>query len=171
MNEAKGISVDSHRWEMYDAAAANFKSCNHPSKVTGTASLAHIMDLDSFFRQPNTASAIERVVSPIGWKNCFSPSAQADQTTTVPPQSLPRPYEDHFLDPVSPRGRRMFDYRPDLSGFAAEMTRHMPFPFLLYWILEEATEKGYDHIISWMPHGRGFVIIDRKEMARVVMPK
>ena len=32
-------------------------------------------------------------------------------------------------------------------------------------------DKGYDHIISWRPHGRAFVIHDRKALTSVVMPK
>ena len=171
MDKVNGFSFDIYGREMHDVApvvdAVNANSRNPTITTTYTTSVAHIADQQSLFEQSEPPQVTERVVSPTNCKIKHTSLESYVSKTTV----TIRPYEDHFLDPISSRGRRMFDYRPDLSSGAIEMTRRVPFPLLLYWILEEASEKGYDHIISWMPHGRGFAIFDRQEMARVIMPK
>lgn len=34
----------------------------------------------------------------------------------------------------------------------------IPFPEKLFTMLSEAEERGFDHIVSWQPHGRCFVV-------------
>jgi hypothetical protein len=44
------------------------------------------------------------------------------------------------------------------------------FPAVLHSMLDEVEEKGYSHIVSWQPHGRCFVVHNREEFVRLIMP-
>jgi hypothetical protein len=44
------------------------------------------------------------------------------------------------------------------------------FPAVLHSMLDEVEEKGYSHIVSWQPHGRCFVVHNRKEFVQFIMP-
>lgn len=46
-----------------------------------------------------------------------------------------------------------------------------PFPGKLHEMLENAEAENHDHIVSWRPHGRAFIIHKPKEFERVIMPK
>ena len=45
------------------------------------------------------------------------------------------------------------------------------FPRLLHTMLSKSEEGGYNDIASWQPHGKSFLIHDRKRFVREVMPK
>ena len=45
----------------------------------------------------------------------------------------------------------------------------LPFPWKLYQLLEDAEEKGYDHIISWAKDGQSFEIYDTNAFSDTVM--
>ena len=45
------------------------------------------------------------------------------------------------------------------------------FPRLLHSMLDRSEEDGYSDIVSWLPHGKSFVIRDREEFVRRVLPK
>lgn len=53
----------------------------------------------------------------------------------------------------------------------AVMRKKVPFPVLLYRMLEESQENGTEHIVSWNRHGRSFQILDRCDFEQFVMPK
>jgi HSF-type DNA-binding len=56
--------------------------------------------------------------------------------------------------------RRKMQNAVDLSGGNSNKCI-MTFPQKLYLILKMAPSYGFDHIISWQPHGRSFVIRKR----------
>jgi HSF-type DNA-binding len=45
------------------------------------------------------------------------------------------------------------------------------FPIKLHEVLDQVEADGLDHVISWQPHGRCFVIHKPKEFVDYVMPK
>jgi len=45
------------------------------------------------------------------------------------------------------------------------------FPIKLHTVLDQAEANGIDHVISWQPHGRCFVVHKPKEFVDRVMPK
>jgi hypothetical protein len=47
----------------------------------------------------------------------------------------------------------------------------VPFPDKLHHMLTEVSKEGLDHIVSWQPHGRCFVVHKAKEFVTTVMPK
>mmetsp|Transcript_5094 Transcript_5094/g.5618 ORF Transcript_5094/g.5618 Transcript_5094/m.5618 type:complete len:163 (-) Transcript_5094:235-723(-) len=48
--------------------------------------------------------------------------------------------------------------------------RVAPFPLKLYYVLTHAKRWGYEHIISWLPHGRAFRLHETKLFELYVMP-
>jgi len=46
----------------------------------------------------------------------------------------------------------------------------VPFPFKLHTLLEQIEQDGFGHIVSWQPHGRAFVIHDKKTFVDQIMP-
>ena len=57
--------------------------------------------------------------------------------------------------------------RPEISPLLVDL----PFPVLLYRLVNDAVVNGWDHLVSWREHGRAFVILNRNEFARVVMTR
>ena len=44
-----------------------------------------------------------------------------------------------------------------------------PFPEKLHLMLESVEEEGLDHIVSWLPHGRSFMVHKPKEFVSEIM--
>jgi hypothetical protein len=44
----------------------------------------------------------------------------------------------------------------------------VPFPLKLHDVLEAVVENGHDHIVSWQPHGRCFVVHKPKEFVELL---
>jgi HSF-type DNA-binding len=45
------------------------------------------------------------------------------------------------------------------------------FPMKLHQLLQDASQNGYDHIISWQEHGRSFQIRQRKDFVKTILPQ
>jgi hypothetical protein len=45
-----------------------------------------------------------------------------------------------------------------------------PFPEKLHLMLESIEEEGLDHVVSWLPHGRSFMVHKPKEFVAEIMP-
>jgi hypothetical protein len=45
------------------------------------------------------------------------------------------------------------------------------FPFRLHQVLEESEKQGFTHILSWLPEGDGFRILDPTAFAKNIMPR
>lgn len=73
-------------------------------------------------------------------------------------------YHDHARDPIA-KPAEMTGSRND----ASVMTRS--FPEKLHQLLEAMEGEGKEHVVSWQPHGRCFVIHDKTEFVEEVMPR
>ena len=49
-------------------------------------------------------------------------------------------------------------------------SKNMKFPDLLYHMLSEAEVRGFSHVMSFLPHGRAFMVKDMVEFEQYVMP-
>lgn len=60
---------------------------------------------------------------------------------------------------------------PDASPSSSRSSpvRHN-FPDKLHYVLNEMTKDGLDHIMSWQPHGRCFVVHDQKRLEQHILP-
>lgn len=47
----------------------------------------------------------------------------------------------------------------------------IPFPLKLHELLEKVDEEGLQHIVSWQPHGRAFVVREPKKFVADLMPR
>jgi hypothetical protein len=47
----------------------------------------------------------------------------------------------------------------------------VPFPPKLHEMLQQVQEEGLEHIVSWQPHGRCFLVHDPKGFVDIVLPK
>jgi HSF-type DNA-binding len=62
-------------------------------------------------------------------------------------------------------------FEEDLSGAskpANASDRH--FPVKMHYMLAELEQDGLDHIVSWQPHGRAFVVHNQAEFVRTILP-
>ena len=59
---------------------------------------------------------------------------------------------------------------PQAGGTGEESQNKLQFPWKLHQLLDEADQKGYDGIISWMPDGKSFKVHDKTKFEREVMP-
>ena len=60
--------------------------------------------------------------------------------------------------------------RPSQSR-ASKGRSHEKFPTKLFRLLEQSDASGYDHIVSWLPHGCAFKIYDKKLFEQHVLKK
>lgn len=44
------------------------------------------------------------------------------------------------------------------------------FPARLHYMLQELEKDGLEHIISWRPHGRAFIVSDQEAFAKEILP-
>lgn len=44
------------------------------------------------------------------------------------------------------------------------------FPSKLHYMMSELEKEGINDVISWQPHGRSFVILNRKKLEETVLP-
>jgi len=49
-------------------------------------------------------------------------------------------------------------------------SKNMKFPDLLYHMLSDAEVRGFSHVMSFLPHGRAFMVKDMVEFEQYVMP-
>jgi hypothetical protein len=47
----------------------------------------------------------------------------------------------------------------------------VPFPFKLHAMLDQIEADGFANVVSWQPHGRSFVIHDKKSFVAKIMPQ
>jgi len=60
------------------------------------------------------------------------------------------------------------DQFPKTEGDSS--VKYQIFPVLLHYILGELEKDGLDHIISWHPQGRSFIVHDRRLLEKSVLP-
>jgi hypothetical protein len=58
----------------------------------------------------------------------------------------------------------------ELYATNAESLKDQNFPLKLYDMLNELEKDGLDHIASWQPHGRCFVVHDPKRFVADILP-
>lgn len=46
-----------------------------------------------------------------------------------------------------------------------------PFPWRLHECLDAVEREGLEHVISWKPHGRAFIVYQPAEFERLVLPR
>uniref|UniRef100_A0A7S3QA97 HSF-type DNA-binding domain-containing protein n=1 Tax=Chaetoceros debilis TaxID=122233 RepID=A0A7S3QA97_9STRA len=66
-------------------------------------------------------------------------------------------------------------YLPKLNGdqkkSSAQVVKRKAFPLKLQYMLTLVEEQGMQRIVSWLPHGRGFIIRDAEKFSLEVMAK
>jgi hypothetical protein len=56
------------------------------------------------------------------------------------------------------------------SGASSTNRSEKNFPVKLHYMLSELEWDGLDHIVSWQPHGRCFVVHKQKEFVERIIP-
>lgn len=80
-------------------------------------------------------------------------------------------YKDHFRDPVAHEVVRHFDSTKNKSmNCSGPTSNNVAFPEKLYHMLASA-QGEYDHIVSWQPHGRCFLIRKKEPFVNEIMPR
>lgn len=77
-------------------------------------------------------------------------------------------YRDHSKE-ESPNNNNILSFkfrRTSQRGGVA-----IPFPEKLFTMLSEAEERGFDHIVSWQPHGRCFIVHKPSLFVETIMPQ
>ena len=80
-------------------------------------------------------------------------------------------YVDHANDVTIPQGENA----SGMSGHSAisatlSHSSDRTFPVTLHFMLNELMSDGLDHIISWKPHGRCFVVHKQNLFVETVLP-
>ena len=55
------------------------------------------------------------------------------------------------------------------KAFASGAKKDHYFPVKLHYVLSEMENDGLQHIASWQPHGRSFVVHDQEEFVKKVL--
>ena len=86
------------------------------------------------------------------------------EATAIEHQSFHRFYHPHMQQP-SPSSHLQHISSPSY------ISKMLKFPDLLYKMLMDADSQQFSHVMSWLPHGRAFMIWDSLKFEVVVMPK
>jgi HSF-type DNA-binding len=95
-------------------------------------------------------------------------------------------YHDHLNDPIlsHPQSEKGQAQHQD-TGTASDLVPPSPaelstgdapcetliFPEKLHYMLHQLEQEGLQHIASWMPHGRSFVVSDKQEFLKSIVPR
>ncbi|EED89258.1 hypothetical protein THAPSDRAFT_9375 [Thalassiosira pseudonana CCMP1335] len=58
-----------------------------------------------------------------------------------------------------------------LSSVVASHDKQITFPMKLHFLLNRAEDDGFDDIISWLPHGRSFVVKQPIDFIKTILPQ
>ena len=72
-------------------------------------------------------------------------------------------YHDHVRDPIAKS--------VEIVGARSDSVMSRSFPEKLHLLLDTMAEEGLEHIVSWQPHGRCFVIHEKNEFVQTIMPR
>jgi hypothetical protein len=56
----------------------------------------------------------------------------------------------------------------DMEGTSSKKDKN--FPVRLHYVLSETEKDGLQHIVSWQPHGRCFIVHEQKLFAKNILP-
>lgn len=79
------------------------------------------------------------------------------------------PYKDYLNVPVALIKRQMKSPKSKRKGPRGGVSE--PFPTKLYEMLVGVAKEGLQHIVSWQPHGRCFVIHHSAAFINEIMPR
>jgi hypothetical protein len=104
--------------------------------------------------------------SSISTRNSGEESSSSRSVTTAQDETHYRDYLRVAAGNVqqeihSPKGKR----RGPRGGVV------VPFPVKLYNMLKGVEQEGLEHIVSWQPHGRCFIVHKPKEFVEEIMPR
>jgi HSF-type DNA-binding len=57
-----------------------------------------------------------------------------------------------------------------VANVSSKTTNVDSFPVRLHYMLSELEKDGMDHIVSWQPHGRCFVVRDQAAFVEKILP-
>lgn len=135
---------------------------------------AHMSSPDPGKRIPKPSSklASPKVTPPI--QSMGSPGSPASMDELTETQASPSGSPNHLAIGSQRRGvphvYRDYSNVPDTTGFVRKKTGGVtqPFPEKLHEMLEKENEPS---IVSWLPHGRAFIVRKPKEFTQDIMPK
>jgi HSF-type DNA-binding len=84
-------------------------------------------------------------------------------------EGLDGPYQDFLHVPVSLILRQMQAPESKRKGPRGGVSE--PFPTKLYEMLQGVEDENLTHIVSWLPHGRAFVINAARPFVEEIMPR
>lgn len=93
-----------------------------------------------------------------------SPRRSEARTKVAAPRAyVEHHYHDHARDPIA---------QPvSIVGPRSDSVMTRSFPEKLHHLLASMDEEGLEHIIAWQPHGRCFVIHEKKTFVEDIMPR
>lgn len=115
----------------------------------------------ALLNQINEKAQPSRVPSALGLAplSCTSSSSYTKKTRPGKHHiTVQHNYHDHAYDVNCGQPRRM----PAKGGVVT------PFPLKLHTMLDAVEKEGLEHIVSWQPHGRCFVVHDPKAFADIL---
>jgi len=97
-------------------------------------------------------------------------TAPASSSTKQQKHYVEHNYHDHSQD--IPFHLLLFNDKTDYQDLCTETTINpKTFPMKLQELLDSAEAEGHEHIISWQPHGRAFLLHKKKEFFEIVLPR
>jgi HSF-type DNA-binding len=79
------------------------------------------------------------------------------------PEKVEHRYHDYAFEAETVADRRATENSTAKRG-------EQNFPVKLLYVIEELEKDGLDHVISWQPHGRCFIVHKQKEFVENVLP-
>jgi hypothetical protein len=105
-----------------------------------------------------------------------TPPVGAQQTPSSPQSHSS--YTSKSMTPIAPKRGvphvyHDYSHTPDMPGYVRKKTGGVtqPFPEKLHEMLDTETDSETQSIVSWLPHGRAFIVRKPKVFTKEIMPK
>ena len=158
--EQNGTKLKVADLDGFELSFIDFKPCSHNQQVHDFA-----LDIDTTYIDDELPYR----------RSEYSRHTHRRQKKSMPRRLIAHPrerhviqhnYHDHAMDVTNIEETIGLDAPIKKKGGVA-----VPFPLKLHELLEKVEEEGQQHIVSWQPHGRAFVVREPKTFVADLMPR
>lgn len=144
------------------ANASGSSTTEHDEKMARMIAAQERLTADGQIGEEDLAAVANQQQAPAGEEADLKRPAESDEEKEVPEHDDDEGYDDKMTDD---------EYFENFSASDDNRVIQETFPLKLYRMLHEVEKSGKQNIVSFLPHGKSFVVHKPKAFVEEVMPK
>lgn len=144
------------------ANASGSSTTGHDEKMARMIAAQERLTADGQIGEEDLAAVANQQQAPAGEEADLKRPAESDEEKEVPEHDDDEGYDDKMTDD---------EYFENFSASDDNRVIQETFPLKLYRMLHEVEKSGKQNIVSFLPHGKSFVVHKPKAFVEEVMPK